>query len=261
MNDLELALWLAVCRRLPPKPKMAGIANHIARRLYLRRPRGLVEARIEGFDLSLDPTDLTEGLWLFAPQLLDREELAFLRRHLQPGATFADLGAHIGRYTLFAAHRVGPTGRVVAVEPDPRSNERLRLHLARNRLDVVVLDAAIGASSGEGTLTLGPPSNRGASSILDGEHGIQVSIQTLAEALAQAGIQQLTAAKLDLEGAEFAVLSAWLPTLTREQRPRALIVERHPARLEHGDVLELLAEHDYQVTPSGRFNVLAEQIG
>lgn len=42
---------------------------------------------------------------------------AWIHQRLTPGATFIDVGANIGYYSLLAAHLVGPTGRVVAVEP------------------------------------------------------------------------------------------------------------------------------------------------
>lgn len=35
----------------------------------------------------------------------------------QPGEVFYDIGANIGVYTLLAARKVGPTGKVIAVEP------------------------------------------------------------------------------------------------------------------------------------------------
>jgi FkbM family methyltransferase len=40
-----------------------------------------------------------------------------LRTFLQSGGCFLDVGAHLGLWSLFAATRVGSTGRVVALEP------------------------------------------------------------------------------------------------------------------------------------------------
>lgn len=40
-----------------------------------------------------------------------------LDRLLHPGATVVDVGANIGYNTLYAAHRVGHSGRVYAIEP------------------------------------------------------------------------------------------------------------------------------------------------
>jgi FkbM family methyltransferase len=38
---------------------------------------------------------------------------------LRPGTTVVDGGAHVGLYTVLASRSVGPTGRVLAFEPDP----------------------------------------------------------------------------------------------------------------------------------------------
>ena len=49
-------------------------------------------------------------------------ELCHLRCQLstcRPGDTVLDVGANIGIFSLWASERVGPSGRVVAVEPLP----------------------------------------------------------------------------------------------------------------------------------------------
>ena len=42
--------------------------------------------------------------------------VAAIRKAVQPGATFCDIGANIGHHTVVAAAAVGPTGRVLAFE-------------------------------------------------------------------------------------------------------------------------------------------------
>lgn len=80
-------------------------------------------------------------------------ETRFLRRTLRPGHTFVDVGAHVGYFTVLASKRVGPTGRVFAVEPEARNLELLRLNLERNRCaNVVVLPYAAAEAPGAATL-------------------------------------------------------------------------------------------------------------
>lgn len=67
-----------------------------------------------------------------------------LEARLGPGMAFLDVGAHIGYFTVLASTLVGPSGRVVAVEPDPASVELLRANLARHgctNVDVLALAA------------------------------------------------------------------------------------------------------------------------
>jgi len=46
---------------------------------------------------------------------------AWIRERLKPGQTAVDVGAANGKFTQIMAECVGPTGRVFAYEPDPRS--------------------------------------------------------------------------------------------------------------------------------------------
>jgi FkbM family methyltransferase len=56
----------------------------------------------------------------------------FIATTLKEGQVFLDIGANIGFYTLFAAQRVGPSGRVFAFEPDPMTFESLRRSTEQN---------------------------------------------------------------------------------------------------------------------------------
>jgi FkbM family methyltransferase len=56
----------------------------------------------------------------------------FLASTLREGQVFLDIGANIGFYSLFAAARVGPSGRVISFEPDPMTFESLKRSIASN---------------------------------------------------------------------------------------------------------------------------------
>jgi FkbM family methyltransferase len=60
---------------------------------------------------------------------------------LNPGQTFIDVGAHIGYFSVLAAHLVGSEGRVLALEPTPRTRA-ITLHNLANFTNVMVLDCA-----------------------------------------------------------------------------------------------------------------------
>ena len=63
-------------------------------------------------DISLSPVLALTGT--YDPMFVD-----LLRRRLRPGMTFVDVGANIGLFTIVAASRVGPGGRVFAFECNP----------------------------------------------------------------------------------------------------------------------------------------------
>ena len=63
-------------------------------------------------------------------------ESRLLLDSLQPGAVFLDVGANLGYFSLLAADRVGPAGKVVAIEPDPANFlllQRSIVHPSRSR--------------------------------------------------------------------------------------------------------------------------------
>jgi FkbM family methyltransferase len=77
----------------------------------------------------------------------DRHERSLLASIMRPGMTALDVGAHIGTYTRFLAGLVGPTGRVVAFEPEPRNFANLK-HAVVRFPQVRVVNAAVAERNG-----------------------------------------------------------------------------------------------------------------
>src|ERR1700682_1016300 len=67
--------------------------------------------------LWLDVTDHTGRLHYFFQQPYEPGLVRHLSGRLRPGDVFIDVGAHIGLFSVLAAHLVGPSGRGVAFEP------------------------------------------------------------------------------------------------------------------------------------------------
>jgi FkbM family methyltransferase len=85
---------------------------------------------------------------LYGVGTYEPNEFMFLSGVLQPGMIFVDVGANDGLYRLFAAKRLGPSGRVVALEPSGREFARLERNLQLNRLP------RLAASDRDGLATL-----------------------------------------------------------------------------------------------------------
>jgi FkbM family methyltransferase len=74
----------------------------------------------------------------------------FLRSRLKPGATFVDIGANVGFFSLMAASIVGPQGRVYSFEPEPDISESLRRSAAVNGFEhLEVFQLALSNRAGE----------------------------------------------------------------------------------------------------------------
>lgn len=168
------------------------------------------------------------------------------------GGTVVDVGAHIGLFTLLAARAVGPSGRVIAVEPNPQTRALLQGNLALNGLAerVTVLDVAVSNQRQKATLHV---NEEGFLSNLfsteDGcEREVEVDCVPLDELLVEA--TPIHVMKLDVEGAEVAALQgsqgiiAASPDIT-------LFCELNPGTLQRAgfspdDLLAALAELDFQ---------------
>ena len=165
---------------------------------------------------------------------------------LQPGMTFVDVGAHWGYFTLVAAARVGPYGSVLSLEPHAQRFGLLRDNVERNRLrQVTPLSVAAGAATsyqelvvgddstahGSGSwLRPGPPS----SAALREPTGERiVEVRALDDLARELELDAIDLVKIDVEGAEAAVVRGLRELLTRG-RVRRLLLEVHVAQLERG---------------------------
>lgn len=183
--------------------------------------------------------DLRDGIAreVFFTGRYEPQETALVRHLLRPDAVFVDVGANWGYFTLLAANLVGPNGRVVALEPEPRCHTALVENVSENGMDNVTV-LALAASDGDGYLALqgydAALENYGTSRIVfstDGETGmIQVKARRLDDALDDLGLPRVDLAKMDIEGSEGAALAGLGRSLAAGRIER-LIVELHSSRL------------------------------
>src|SRR5882762_7707062 len=84
------------------------------------------------------------------------EEANTFRQLIRPGDVVADIGANIGSHTLLYSQLVGPQGRVIAFEPQPKIFHMLCANLALNGLaNVATYQAGVGREAG--VLKVSPP--------------------------------------------------------------------------------------------------------
>ena len=158
----------------------------------------------------------------------ETSEVAFVSRFLKPGMTVLDIGAHHGLYTLLASRRVGRTGKVIAFEPSPRERKALRLHLKINSCsNVTVQSQALSDENSQGTLHVVEAWAAGCNSLRPPDvpaktSPVKVEVERLDDWLANHQIEQVDFIKLDVEGAELAVLLGAANLL--ERRPRPVII-------------------------------------
>lgn len=172
------------------------------------------------------------------------EQSALFVAHLTPGSRLLDLGASHGYYALLAARLAGPTGAVVAFEPDPTNAAYLRQHVRCNRLEDRIDVRQIAISERSGTARFGGGSGTGTGRLLnDGATTVQVA--SLDE-VDLGGAKNPTHIKIDVEGAELAVLRGAVQVIA-DARPM-IFLSTHGQEV-HRACLHLLKGWGYRCEP------------
>lgn len=151
-------------------------------------------------------------------RLLDGQSLKALASLAQPGMVVCDIGANVGVTTGIFADRVGPSGRVLAFEPDPFNAAVFRRYAAQRGLaNVMLFELGLGESSGSRHLRINR-TNRADSRILPsgmvpGIDDLTIACDGLDSVLARLGVQRVDLIKMDVQGFEPFVLRGMRATL------------------------------------------------
>jgi FkbM family methyltransferase len=164
--------------------------------------------------------------------LYEPQETQLASRLVRAGDVFVDVGANWGYFALAAAHWVGPSGRVLAFEPEPRLFDLLSANLRINGLAWVEAHRRAVAAE-RGTLRFSAfvtgSDNWGRShSVASGAAAdFESDAVALDDVLDDAGIDRVQLTKIDVEGGEIDVLTGMRRGL-QSGRYRYLLVECHP---------------------------------
>jgi FkbM family methyltransferase len=143
-----------------------------------------------------------------------KEDHDFFHSALRPGDRVIDVGANIGTLALTASRVAGPTGRVVAVEPHPRTFSYLSSNVRLNGCEnVELLNVALGDR--EGTVNLSDDRADDENGVIgpDSPTRLVVPIHRLDDLVT--GDQPIALLKIDVEGYEKFVLEGAPRTLSR----------------------------------------------
>lgn len=193
----------------------------------------VMDVDLGGYVVAVHRLDPDFGHHITQSKQYEEHVRAAVRAHLADGDVFVDIGANVGVMALLAATIVGPTGRVIAVEPEAGNLQMLYRGIVTNRCTNVEV-WPFAASNVRQTVSLGGLSNG--------------QVASAAEAVAEAGARQtklaqsvvldellgdlprLDCVKIDIEGHEPAATAGFWKNIERH-RP-ALIVEWNPRTLK-----------------------------
>src|SRR5919107_1149702 len=175
--------------------------------------------------------------------------------HFTPkqGDVVVDIGAHMGRYTIIGAKRVGTKGKIVAIEANPSNFEMLNRNIKLNRLtNIISLNNAV--YSKETKIKLYLPGEELGDTIYNTivsdrakneDKFVEVSANTLDYLLQLKGITDVNWVKIDVEGAEFEVLKGANKILS-DSKDIALLIEVH-GKNTYEPIIEFLRSYNFKI--------------
>ncbi|MGJ8528502.1 FkbM family methyltransferase [Maritalea sp.] len=219
--------------------------------LEARENQTIVKRHNGRFHIWADPQDTVIG----SPSLTGSYEphvTNLIENTLNDGDLFVDVGANIGYFSLVGALAVGPTGRVVSVEPNAENAKLLLLSKAANELDNIEVAQVAVSKKIEPIILHAGLGNGSTSRISDYEHihnAKLVPAIPLDYILAQR-TKPVRLIKIDVEGFEFVALSG-AQSVINDDRPDIIfefsasdLVETTPSAF-----LNWFAELGYELSP------------
>jgi FkbM family methyltransferase len=226
MSQQLRSLLFVAARRVYRLPRSLRGRNRLFT-LILRLAQRLgppIIVEVDGLTLQLDMRDgLCREVW--AERSFPQGHV--LRELCHPGDVVIDVGANIGHMSLMAAREVGPTGRVIAIEPGSRAFTLLQRNAALNFPDrITSVRAACDESDGTATLYVSKYSAEHNSlrpePVIGGIGEEIVPTRSLQSLCRELDIIP-DVIKIDVEGAEWRVLKGLLGG--EGPFPRSLLVE------------------------------------
>jgi FkbM family methyltransferase len=196
------------------------------------------------------------------------QELQLLKKILQPGDTFVDIGSNIGLYSMIAAKRVGKNGSVYAVEPVSKTFKRLERNILLNKyLNVKAYQLAISSSNGTLPMSVSQDGYDAWNSLTKPARGEKYLTEEVKTIRFDDFVQQnslsgrIKMVKVDVEGWEDELFKGAFKTLSTADAPILQVEFNEPALNAAGSSSRKLADRiigfGYQLyTYDGSKNIL-----
>jgi len=222
----------------------------------LAAPGGKVRVSVRGLTAEYSVCNSAELRRLEGPSYnrnvasSERAPLEFLVEAVHPGDVVYDIGANVGLYSMLLSKAVGPSGQVIAFEPDSRNATRLNENAMLNGLtNFRCFRTALGEANHFGTLHLRdddpcqstllahlPRDERSSEEVVDVVAGDDFRVKRT--------LPFPRAVKIDVEGYELNVIRGLTATLA-EDVCQIVLCEIHPHLLPTGtpdQILQSLSE-------------------
>ena len=243
-------------------------AVHLGENVMLARALGRYSMFLAADDVGFATHIIMDGYW-------ESWITRFMISRIRPGTTVVDVGANFGYYTLVMADLVGPTGKVLAFEPNPFVAAALRKTMSVNGFGQTadIVEAAVSDGTRRSLAFIVPPGEPKNGYLTDIDpasrpDAFAVPVQSLDDHLASHS--RIDFLKIDAEGAEEAIIRGMRGLVARD-RPEILLEFNagrgsDPAglldtlQMTYGPVLRTI-DHSGEVVEISRERVLGESVG
>ena len=162
------------------------------------------------------------------------ETTKLIEAALKPGDIALDIGASVGYVTLLCAKQVGPTGRVIAVEPTDFQFPYLQANIVKNGYRDRVTPFCVAAWDKDEMVAVplnAAPHNK-----------VSVQGRSMTSLLQEQGISKVDFIKIDTDGSEPQVLRGLIPVFEKNPSLK-MVVEYYPSYVENagGSIDEVMA--------------------
>lgn len=151
---------------------------------------------------------------------------------IEMGMTVIDAGACRGEFALYASCCVGPTGKVIVLEPDPDNLQLARQTFELNGSPSNIESYSVGLWDSQGTVLFSAGDSDTSQVVelkddnLSSKHLVKIETESLASLIERCQLSRLDFVKMDIEGAEIAAIQG-TAKLPPQFRPRYAIASYH----------------------------------
>lgn len=195
----------------------------------------------------------------------DERGMKCLKKYLNKGDVFIDIGANVGCYSLIASKIVTETGKVYAFEPVNSIYNCLKKNVELNNLKNIVLEKkAIYNKRGVKDLYISLSDNMGMSSISTpvSNYIEKVNTITLDEFIRNNKVNKVDFIKIDIEGAELYALQGMTNTII--QNKPVIIVELNEwilkeTGIDMKDIIKLMQKLGYSMKAINKDGIIIDK--
>jgi FkbM family methyltransferase len=246
-------------------------------KLYKFFPGGLYKAKWRGLNMIFNFRDRDSWL-LYFNDITERYQTPYFEETVLKGATFLDIGANNGYYSLYAA-TLNKTSKIYAFEANPKLVDLLTEVVKMNGLEntISIISGAVSNKTEDILFDFSNTAHQGTGHVVNSTQNYSgltaVSALRIDEWAAQNNIHHIDVVKIDVEGAEMDVLLGMEQYISR-QAIDVLFIEVHDAELpsfgtSSQTLFSFLAAKQYQcfalpsefsILPGNRYNPRLSEI-